>query len=75
MKNDMTKYSAVFKELGHPVRLSIVHHLSRVVENKSSVGDLQKVLGIPNSTLSHHIAALVQAGLLEQKREGRTLFL
>ena len=29
MKNDMTKYSAVFKELGHPVRLSIVHHLSR----------------------------------------------
>ena len=44
MEDLASKYSPVFKELGHPIRLSIVHHLTKVTENKSSVGDLQKVL-------------------------------
>ncbi|WP_404855143.1 ArsR/SmtB family transcription factor [Escherichia coli] len=30
-------------------------------------------LGIPSSTLSHHISALVSVGLVTQNRESRTL--
>jgi DNA-binding transcriptional ArsR family regulator len=36
-----------------------------------SVGEIQRVLGIPKSTLAHHIAELVSAGLMSQSREGR----
>ncbi|AHG20721.1 ArsR family transcriptional regulator [Chania multitudinisentens RB-25] len=62
------------KELGHPTRLSIYKALVRSGENGLPVGELQKRLEIPNSTLSHHISALVSAGLLQQRREGRILY-
>jgi DNA-binding transcriptional ArsR family regulator len=37
------------------------------------VGEIQSELGIPASTLSHHISRLVWAGLVEQERQGRVL--
>jgi DNA-binding transcriptional ArsR family regulator len=37
------------------------------------VGVLKDDLDIPNSSLTHHIASLVSAGLIIQKREGRVL--
>ncbi len=62
-----------FAELGHPTRLAIFHQLVRCGQCGCSVGEIQKSLDIPGSTLSHHLSKLVSAGLLEQKREGRTL--
>ena len=38
-----------------------------------SVGEIQQHLGIPASTLSHHIAKMASVGLLVQTREGRVL--
>jgi len=63
-----------FKELGHPSRLSIFRYLVKAGEEGAPVGDLQQALNIPNSTLSHHISALIGAGLIRQQREGRTLY-
>ena len=37
------------------------------------VGEIQEHLGIPASTLSHHLSHLVNAGLVHQAREGRVL--
>lgn len=37
------------------------------------MGRLQSALGIPASTLSHHCARLIQAGLVRQERQGRNL--
>ena len=62
------------KELGHPVRLSIFRRLVRSGYQGLAVGTLQEEFGIPGSTLSHHIASLVSAGLLSQRREGRVLY-
>ncbi len=62
------------KELGHPVRLTIFRRLVRSGYQGLAVGTLQEELGIPGSTLSHHIASLVSAGLLSQRREGRVLY-
>lgn len=62
------------KELGHPVRLTIFRRLVRSGYQGLAVGTLQDELGIPGSTLSHHIASLVSAGLLSQRREGRVLY-
>lgn len=62
------------KELGHPIRLSIYKSVVKAGYQGVSVGGLQEELGIPGSTLSHHISSLASAGLISQRREGRTLF-
>ncbi len=61
------------KELGHVTRLSIYKRLVKAGSQGLPVGELQKELQIPASTLSHHIAALSSVNLLVQKREGRIL--
>ena len=65
--------AAAFKELGHPTRLKIFRYLVKAGEFGAPVGDLLRELDIPGSTLSHHISALVSAGLISQKRDGRIL--
>ena len=36
-------------------------------------GRIAEALGVPNSSLSHHLALLHEAGLVAQRREGRSL--
>ncbi len=62
-----------FAALGSDVRLAILRALVRAGEAGLPVGALQQRLAIAASTLSHHLRALVQAGVLEQTRDGRTL--
>ena len=61
------------EKLGHPNRLEIYRLLVRAGHDGLSVGDVQRHLDIPASTLTHHIAQLVSAGLVSQTREGRVL--
>jgi len=58
-------------ELGHPHRLQIFQLLIRAGETGLAVGEIQRELGIPKSTLAHHLAQLLAAGLMTQDREGR----
>jgi DNA-binding transcriptional ArsR family regulator len=60
--------------LGNPTRLAIYRDLIGVGPRGSSVGEIRNKLEIPASTLSHHIARLVQAGLISQERDSRTLY-
>lgn len=62
-----------FAALGSDARLAILRALVRAGEAGMAVGALQQRLAIAGSTLSHHLRALIQAGVLEQTREGRTL--
>jgi len=62
------------KELGHPTRLTIFKRLVKSGEQGLAVGVVQEELNVPGSTLSHHISGLVSAGLIKQRREGRTLY-
>lgn len=64
----------IFKELGHPTRLKIFKRLVKAGFDGLPVGGLQEELAIPGSTLSHHISNLASAGLIQQRREGRTLY-
>ncbi len=70
---DIESVASALKELGHPTRLGIYKRLVKAGETGLAVGVLQKKLDIAASTLSHHIAALVSVGLVQQKREGRIL--
>lgn len=60
-------------KLGHPVRLRIVQYLVQAGREGLSVGDIQTLLDIPASTLSHHISHLVGGGLIQQERQSRVL--
>ncbi|MBL4798702.1 MAG: helix-turn-helix transcriptional regulator [Oleispira sp.] len=62
------------KELGHPTRLAIFKRLVKSGHQGIAVGVVQEELSIPGSTLSHHLSSLASAGLISQRREGRTLY-
>jgi len=61
-------------ELGNSTRLSVFRLLVKAGPAGLAVGKIQEVLDIPGSTLSHHIRRLVQVGLVDQRRESRTLY-
>jgi len=61
------------EKLGHPTRLSIFRLLVRAGDEGLPVGRIQAHLGVPASTLSHHVGHLVSVGLVVQDREGRVL--
>ncbi len=64
----------ILTELGHNARLSIFRYLVKTGREGAPVGQIQASLGVPDSTLSHHIKRLVSVGLIQQVRESRTLY-
>lgn len=70
---DIETASKCLCELGNPHRLKAFRLLIKAGPDGVSVGEIQKHLNIPKSTLSHHISHLVWAGLAKQERQGRVL--
>ena len=57
--------------LGHEARLDIFRALVRAGDDGLPVHRIQERLGgMPRSTLAHHLQALVQAGLVAQRKQG-----
>lgn len=71
---ELEKAAKALKELGHTARLSIFRILVKSGHEGLPVGSLAQKLELPNSTLTHHISGLIRAGLVEQQRDGRTLY-
>ena len=65
--------AARLEALGHGTRLSIYRLLVKAGDDGLIVGDIQKALGVPASTLSHHLAKLARVGLVSQGRRGREI--
>ena len=61
------------EKLGNPTRLGVFRLLVRAGAEGLPVGEIQDHLGVPASTLSHHIGHLVNVGLVVQERQGRQL--
>ena len=70
----LERAAAQLEALGNPTRLAIYRVLIEAGRTGSPVGDVRERIGIPGSTLSHHISKLVRAGLVVQERESRTLY-
>ncbi|MEZ9175216.1 transcriptional regulator [Vibrio kanaloae] len=71
---ELETIAKALKELGHPTRLCIYKEVVKAGYQGIAVGSIQNILGIPASTLSHHVSSLSSAGLISQRREGRTLY-
>jgi ArsR family transcriptional regulator, arsenate/arsenite/antimonite-responsive transcriptional repressor len=59
--------------LGNATRLQVYRSLVRAGNAGLPVGRLQEKLGIPASTLSHHLQKLIVTGLVSQERQATTL--
>jgi len=59
--------------LGNPTRLQVYRTLVRAGDSGLAVGRLQDRLGIPASTLSHHLQRLIATELVTQERQATTL--
>ena len=62
-----------FAALAHQTRLELFFLLVRR-RAEVSAGELQEALEIPGPTLSHHLAALRRAGLIESRKEERYVY-
>lgn len=71
---DMETTAKRLAELGNPTRLAIFRYLVKIGHNGAPVGHIQKEIGVPASTLSHHINRLVSVGLIRQVRDSRILY-
>ena len=73
MMSDLRRYASRFEALAHEVRLRILGRLRQAHPDGMVVGEIQKEIGVPASTLSHHLDVLFRDGLVRQRREGRFL--
>lgn len=64
---EATARARVMKALASPVRLMIIDELSR---GERCVCELQPLFALDQSTLSRHLAALKNVGILSERREG-----
>ena len=61
------KEAEMLKVLGHPIRIKIVTGLCA---QECNVKHIWECLGLPQATVSQHLALLKNKGIIEGKREG-----
>jgi len=70
----VTRSADRFSALGAEPRLQILRLLLAAHPTGMIAGEVQEELGIPASTLSHHLEKLKQVGLVNARREGTFLW-
>jgi ArsR family transcriptional regulator len=70
-KAALKRQAEVFKALGHPGRMAIVHALGN---GPVCACELAAVAGVGASTASRHLGVLRQAGLIDDERRGQQIF-
>ena len=68
---DMEKAAFILKSIAHPSRLAIIDILSR--QDWVPVSEISQKLKIEQSLTSHHLNMMKTKGVLESKREGKSI--
>ena len=71
MAHSAGRASALMKTLGHKDRLMILCHLA---DGEKSVGEIAKLLEIPQSPLSQHLSRMRKEDLVDTRREAQTIY-
>lgn len=64
--------ASMLKAIAHPMRIAILKHLEG--GKKLTVTKIHELLGIEQSTTSHHLGILRDKGVLCSKREGKNTY-
>lgn len=73
----MSEPDRIFKALSDPARLRILRFLQRpdaaccVLDGCVCACDVERLLGVSQATVSHHMKLLVDAGLVRAEKRGR----
>ena len=70
----VVKYADMFTAMGTEPRLRIMQLLLSAHPDGLVVGEIQSELGIPNSTLSHHLEKLKNEDLVKVRRDSTFLW-
>ena len=70
----ISRYADMFAAMANDARLRILRLLLSAHPEGLIVGDIQTELGIPNSTLSHHLEKLKHERLVDVRRNGSFLW-
>ncbi|MBA3897765.1 MAG: winged helix-turn-helix transcriptional regulator [Sphingomonadaceae bacterium] len=70
---DNTDAVMALAALAQEHRLAVFRLLVQAGENGMAAGSIAEALGVPNSSLSFHLAQLRRAGLIRQERRHRSL--
>ena len=70
----IARFADMFSAMGTEARLRIMQLLMTAEPQGMIVGDIQSEIGIPNSTLSHHLDKLKNENLVTVRREGTYLW-
>jgi DNA-binding transcriptional ArsR family regulator len=68
--SSIERHAEQLSALGHPVRLQVLRFVVQGGAEGTAAGEIQSHVGLPASTLSHHLKRLVDAGLLTSHVEG-----
>lgn len=61
------EFSEILKALAHPVRLKI---LAGLLQDECNVAEIQRTLGLPQSTISQHLRMLKDRRVIQARHEG-----
>jgi DNA-binding transcriptional ArsR family regulator len=70
--NRLDMAANMLKAIAHPMRIAILKHLEG--GKRLTVTEIHELLGIEQSTTSHHLGILRDKGVLCSKREGKNTF-
>ena len=63
-----------FKALADPVRLRLISLIAAAPEGSACSCDLEEPVGKSQSTVSHHLSLLAEAGLITKEKVGRWVY-
>ncbi|MCU4959588.1 metalloregulator ArsR/SmtB family transcription factor [Bacillus cereus] len=70
--NDYERPADILRMLGHPIRLMIVREL--ILKGPLNVSQLQKLLRVPQSTMSQQLIKLKQFKMVSYVRKGNEIY-
>ena len=70
-EHDAAELASAFKVLSDPARLRLLSMVASADGGEACACDLVEPLGRSQPTVSHHLALLVDAGLLEREKRGK----
>ncbi|MBC5992653.1 ArsR/SmtB family transcription factor [Pontibacter cellulosilyticus] len=71
-KKKLERAAYILKCVAHPVRISIIDLLEQ--RERLTVSEIQQVLEIEQSLLSHHLTNMRDKGIVDTQREGKRVY-
>lgn len=65
------RLARMFKALGDPTRVRLLSLIAAQPDREACICDLTEPVGLSQSTVSHHMKQLVDAGLVTREQRGR----